>query len=81
MVQHLATVCCTRLFPISSEDARRAGLDTPLRMYQAHVDAETDIVAGDVLVIDAKQYPVRFHEEWGMGRKLIVEELLNASAP
>lgn len=79
MVQHLATVCCTRLFPLSADDARRAGLETPLRMYQTHVDADTDIVAGDVLVIGTQQYPVRFHERWLMGRKLIVEELLSAS--
>lgn len=80
-VAHLSTVCCSRLFPISSEDARRAGLETPLRMFQTHVDSLTDILPGDVLVVDGKQYPVRWHEVWQMGRKLIVEELLNASTP
>lgn len=80
-VAHLTKVCCSRLFPISSEDARRAGLDTPLRMYQTHVDSLIDILPGDVLVVDGKEYPVRWHEVWQMGRKLIVEELLNASTP
>lgn len=80
-VAYLTTVCCSPLFPISTEDARRAGLETPLRMHQTHVDPIVDIVAGDTLVIDGKEYPVRWHEVWRLGRKLIVEELLSASTP
>lgn len=48
-------------------------LDAPLDVLQTMVDGSTDIIEGDVLVVDLKEYPIRAIDDWyWRGSKFLV---------
>jgi len=78
----LASVKCVPLQPVSAEVARRQALNTPHEVSQTFIDGSPDIKEGDILVIGAKEYPIKSVENWannttGHGAHLIlvVEDL------
>lgn len=78
---NLTGLKCTPLAPVSAETRARLVLDTPTALWEAHLQGNPDIKAGDRLVIGSVKYPVKYVEpyKWpptGDTRiRLIVEEL------
>lgn len=75
----LPAIRCTPLDPVNAETALRAGLSTPHGVLRTFVDDGLDVRAGDYLVVDGKQYPVRAAASWTWRgtkfQELILEEL------
>lgn len=78
-VTHLATLRCTPLDPLDPETAQRLGLQTPHTLRQTFTDGSSDIMAGDVLVVSARDYPIRSVAAWDWRgvtySHLVVEDL------
>ncbi len=72
-------ILCTPLDPVNAETAARAGLSTPHGVLRTFADAGLDVRAGDYLVVDGRQYPVRSAASWTWRgdkfQELILEEL------
>jgi len=77
----IASLKCTPLDPVDPETKQRLGLDTPHTLLQCYVDAGLDIRAGDILVVDSVEYPIKVCGTWtwrltGSNFKaLVVEDL------
>jgi hypothetical protein len=56
---NLSGLYCAPLLPVDAELATRAGLSTPLSIWQTFLNGNPDIKAGDVLVISSNEYPIR----------------------
>lgn len=79
---NIASLKCTPLYPVAnaSEWRETLGLKTLVNLLQTFVQGDLDIIAGDVLVIDDKEYPVRFVNAYDFARmdvrrQLILEDL------
>jgi hypothetical protein len=82
---NLLGLFCTPLDPVDSELASRAGLSTPLEVWQTFIEGTPDIIAGDVLTVEGTDYPIRAvwdYSNWNGNRlddasfkHLILEEL------
>lgn len=55
---------CTPLDPVSAEVANRFGLNTPHEVMETFVDADLDILAGDILVVNSSEYQIKATAEW-----------------
>ncbi len=77
-VIYLVSIQCTPLYPVSAQTALRAGLDTPLDVLQTFTES-SDIVEGDILVVGAKEYPIKavlnYPMRTGAYKQLILEDL------
>ena len=79
---NLARISCIPLMPIDAQLQERLHLDGALKLWQTFVQADLDILEGDLLVIGSTEYPIRAVEEWpwrgpsGKDRLLIVVEEL-----
>ena len=58
-VANLTGLKCTPLDPVDAELATRAGLSTPLEVWQTFIQGGNDIVAGDILTVASSDYPIR----------------------
>jgi hypothetical protein len=85
-VTELVKVRCLPLDPVSvsemTDRVARMGLDSPIALYQTVVSGSLDIVAGDILVVDDVEYPIRDVEPWAESslgndsyKRLIVEKV------
>lgn len=78
---NLSGLKCTPLAPVSAETRARLVLETPTTLWEAHLQGNPDIKAGDRLVIAAVKYPVKVKEPYtwlptgDIRMRLIVEEL------
>jgi hypothetical protein len=78
---NLTGLKCTPLAPVSAETRTRLVLDTPTALWEAHLQGNPDIKAGDRLVIGSTKYPVKVKEPYtwlptgDIRMRLIVEEL------
>ena len=79
-VAHLATLRTTPLDPASAEVMARYGTGAPQLLRRCYCP-RADVRAGDRLVVDGREYPIRAVEDWvGMGainayQALIVEDI------
>lgn len=61
---------CLPLDPADSQQARdlafrlRQETNAPIELLQTYVDADLDILEGDVLVVGGREYPVRNVGDW-----------------
>jgi len=55
----LSGLFCTPLDPVDSELATRAGLSTPLEVWQTFIEGDNDIVPGDALTVASVDYDIR----------------------
>lgn len=60
---YLEAVSCTPLDPVSEQTALRLRLNTPHTLRQVHMEDSVDIIKGDVLVLDGRDYPVQAVEK------------------
>jgi hypothetical protein len=65
---NIASLKCTPLDPVQAETAFRAGLESPFGLLGTFVDADLDIIQGDILVVDEIEYPIKALEKWGWRR-------------
>jgi len=67
------------LMPVDAHTQQVAGLDTPVGVLQTFAQGDIDIRAGDVLVVDGVEYPVRWVEYWPFEAvttvQIVVEEV------
>ena len=69
-VTEIEELTCTPLDPAEDQKARdlalrlRQVLDGPFELLQTCVDADLDIVEGDVLIVAGVEYPVRGVDVW-----------------
>jgi hypothetical protein len=63
-VTQVTVLHCTPLDPVNAELAERAGTLAPHTLRQTFVDGGVDVVAGDVLVVEGAEYPVRSAAVW-----------------
>lgn len=75
-------IACTPLDQVDSELLQRETTLAPHETLQTYVDTDLDIRGGDTAIIDGKEYPIKFVEEWGMRqaptgsfRRIIVEDV------
>ena len=61
---NLTGLKCTPLDPVDADTAERAGLDSPIQVFQVFLDGGLDIVEGDWLTIDGTDYPIRAVWDW-----------------
>jgi hypothetical protein len=76
-VTFLASVLISPLTPASKALMVRQDLRTPYTMLECFCPDEHDIQNGDFLVIDGREYPVRFVETWTGFLLVMVEDLQN----
>lgn len=77
---HVPALACTPLDPVSAQTAQRIGLETPHTLLETYADgALLDVRASDVLVVGAREYPIRFVGDWefrgGKYLHLVLEDL------
>ena len=65
---NITSLDCTPLDPVQAETAFRAGLESPFGLLGTFVDADLDIIQGDILVVDGTEYPIKALEPWGWKR-------------
>lgn len=58
-IAELSGLCCTPLDPVDGEIAARAGLETPVEVWQTFISGNHDIVSGDFLTVSNVDYPIR----------------------
>lgn len=63
-VAYLTDIELTPLDPLDPETRQRLALETPHELLQAFGDGGLDILEGDLLVVDGREYPVRYAAEW-----------------
>jgi hypothetical protein len=63
-VTHVTSLKCTPLDPVSDDAIRRLNLNTPGQLLETYVEQPVDIIKGDRLVVDGKEYPVRAVAPW-----------------
>ena len=78
-ITRLTNVKCTQRYPVSQETALQIGLNTPYTAWEVYVEEDQDIQAGDVLVMDDAEYPIRYTDlyPWPGGlnyRRVVIEE-------
>lgn len=56
---HLTAVQCTPLDPVSEQTINRLRLQTPHTVRECYMEGTVDVIKGDVLVLDGRDYPVR----------------------
>lgn len=61
---YLAEIEVTPLDPLDPETRQRLALETPHELLQTFVDGGVDVVEGDLLVVDGREYPVRYAAKW-----------------
>jgi hypothetical protein len=78
---YLSGLKCFPLAPVDAETRKRMDLNTPHVVFQTFLQDAPDIKKGDLLVIDAVEYPVKSVEPWpffGENRlQLVIEDLRN----
>lgn len=65
---NLTGLFCTPLDPVDSELASRAGLSTPLEVWQTFIEGDNDIAGGDELTVAGADYDIRAvwdYSGWG----------------
>jgi hypothetical protein len=78
---NISSLSCTPLDPVTPEIATRAGLNTPYEALETYVDADLDIIEGDILIVDTSEYQIKAVAEWGWRHgeseylQLVLEEL------
>lgn len=55
----LTGLYCTPLDPVDAELSTRAGLQSPLNIWQTFIEGDNDIVKGDVLTVASVDYDIR----------------------
>lgn len=67
------------LMPVDARTVQVAGLETPVGLYQTFAQGDVDIRAGDVLVVNGVEYPVRWVGFWPFEAvttvQIVVEEV------
>lgn len=61
---NLSSLSCTPLDPVDTELRERFGLDTSITVKQSFADGGLDIKAGDILVVNSIEYPIKALGEW-----------------
>jgi hypothetical protein len=59
---NVANLSCTPLDPIDSETRARLVIDSPAVILETFMQADVDIVMGDILVVGSTEYPVKVVE-------------------
>lgn len=76
---NIASLSCTPLDPVSAEVQQRLRLDTPHELLESYMDADLDVLEGDILVVGSREYPIRAVAEWSWRGSeylhVVVEEL------
>lgn len=77
--EHLTSLSCTPLDPLSMDIQARMELSTPYEALQTFLDGSLDIEKGDVLVVGSEEYNVLAVHDWTWGGSeylhLVIEEL------
>jgi hypothetical protein len=61
---YLAGLFVTELVPLTPDVVEQMGLTAKLKYYECDTDGDNDVQAGDVLVVRAREYPVRAVNTW-----------------
>lgn len=61
---NVAALDCLPLDPVSPELRQTMELETPHELLQTFVEGDYDIKEGDLLVVDAVEYPIKSCAEW-----------------
>jgi hypothetical protein len=61
---HVSSLACTPLDPVDPEVRQRLMLESPNAILETFMQADVDIVYGDVLVVAGIEYPVKLVEDW-----------------
>lgn len=81
---NLTGIACTPLDPAdpglrAELQQRLAPEGTPMEILQTFVDADLDIVEGDILVVSGAEYPIRAVADWSWRgsqyKHLLIEQL------
>lgn len=84
---HLSAFMCTPLDPAEGQQARdlafrmRQVTNSPFELLQTYCDAALDIIEGDVLVVDGKEYPIRSVGRWAWRGREYLHLLVEVSKP
>lgn len=79
-VTHLASVTCSRLYPLDAETQQRLTIESPFTTWVVFADGPVDVEAGDRWVQGGAEYAVRYVEDWPWPvdemnyRRIVVEE-------
>ena len=57
--EELTGLKCTPLDPVDAELSARAGLSTPIEVWQTFIEDDNDIQNGDILVVGNDEYTIR----------------------
>lgn len=75
-VANLTGLLCTPLDPVNAEIAERAGLATPIEVYQTFIEGDLDIKNGDLLTVASVDYPIRASWDYTVWNGLSTEETI-----
>ncbi len=62
--EYLTDLLCTPLAPIDSETRLRLQINTPVTLWEVHLQDAPDIKQGHKLVIGSVKYPVKYVEPY-----------------
>ena len=82
---HLTGIKVSKPVPAGKAVLERAGTEAPTIPYEMYTDDENDILRGDILVYNGKEYPVKWSDSWEAvyvgggqaGVKVLLVEALN----
>jgi len=80
---YLSNLKCTPLAPVDAETRTRLQLNTPVILWEVHLQDAPDIKAGDRLTISSVEYPVKTVEPYtwlpssDTRMRLILEDVRN----
>ena len=73
---NLTGLLCTPLDPVDAEIAARAGLATPVEVWQTFIEGDNDIKNGDLLTVASTDYPIRAAWDYTAWNGLDTEETM-----
>ena len=82
---YLTGIKVSKPVPAGRAVLERAGTDAPVIPYEMYTDDENDILRGDILTYNGKDYPVKWSDSWeavyigggNAGVKVLLLEALN----
>lgn len=76
-ITNLYSLKCAPLRPISKQLSERASTNTPYVMLETCCVDTADVQMGDYLIVDGRDYPVKFVERWTGFLTIALEDLRN----
>lgn len=75
-ITYLTNVKCSNLFPVEAEVAQLLPNRSPKELLQCFVPGTEDVLEGDILVFDSREYPIRAAAEWSLRTRAVTHLIL-----